>query len=254
MRGCRPIRVAASGVWVRLRGPNGGPSPAERRASRERPDAARVGPWRVRTPCEHVLDRPRRAGAAARDRRRCGGGPATVRDEGPMAFRTAWLAHCTHVLRPKGVLHAQPPLLDRQQAPHRSRHAARLQRGCCDRRYGRLRQGRPRSSGGQHDGHDRDDRHHFRHTPRPADHRHRGRRPRRRQAAPAHRGGAPRRVGDIRADPLPRHDLQASRTAGTRWARTVDARGGDRKDSVVTLRVTACAGARCSVKTGSDDA
>jgi hypothetical protein len=47
---------------------------------------------------------------------------------------------------------------------------------------------------------------------------------------------------------------KASRTAGTRWARTVDARGGDRKDSVITLRVTACAGSRCAVKTGSDDA
>jgi hypothetical protein len=47
---------------------------------------------------------------------------------------------------------------------------------------------------------------------------------------------------------------RASRTTGKRWARTVEARGGDGNDSVITLRVTACAGAKCSVKTGSDDA
>jgi hypothetical protein len=35
---------------------------------------------------------------------------------------------------------------------------------------------------------------------------------------------------------------KARRTAGTHWARTVDARGGDGRDSVITLRVTACAG------------
>src|SRR4051794_17074197 len=47
---------------------------------------------------------------------------------------------------------------------------------------------------------------------------------------------------------------KASRTAGKRYARTVDARGGDRNDSVIRLTVTACAGSRCATKTGSDDA
>ena len=47
---------------------------------------------------------------------------------------------------------------------------------------------------------------------------------------------------------------KASRTAGKNWARTVDARGGDGNDTVITLKVTACAGARCATKTGSDDA
>ena len=47
---------------------------------------------------------------------------------------------------------------------------------------------------------------------------------------------------------------KATRTAGTRWARTVAARGGDGNDSVITLRVTACAGSRCATKTGSDSA
>ena len=51
-----------------------------------------------------------------------------------------------------------------------------------------------------------------------------------------------------------RTTYRASRTRGTTWARTVDARGGDGNDSVITLRVTACAGSRCAVKTGSDDA
>jgi hypothetical protein len=46
----------------------------------------------------------------------------------------------------------------------------------------------------------------------------------------------------------------ARRTAGNHWSRTVDARRGDGRDSVVTLRVTACAGSRCAVRTGSDDA
>jgi hypothetical protein len=41
---------------------------------------------------------------------------------------------------------------------------------------------------------------------------------------------------------------------GQRWVRTVDARGSDGNDSVIRLRVTACAGSRCSVKYGSDDA
>jgi hypothetical protein len=47
---------------------------------------------------------------------------------------------------------------------------------------------------------------------------------------------------------------KASRTVGKRYSRTVDARGGDRKDSVISLTVTACAGSRCTTKTGSDDA
>ncbi len=47
---------------------------------------------------------------------------------------------------------------------------------------------------------------------------------------------------------------KAARTTGKTWARTVDARGGDRNDSVITLKVTACAGSRCATKTGSDDA
>jgi hypothetical protein len=47
---------------------------------------------------------------------------------------------------------------------------------------------------------------------------------------------------------------KATRTAGTHLARTVAARCGDGKDSVITLRVTACAGSRCSVRTGRDDA
>jgi hypothetical protein len=47
---------------------------------------------------------------------------------------------------------------------------------------------------------------------------------------------------------------RATRTVGKRYARTVDARGGDRNDSVITMTVTACAGTRCATKTGSDDA
>jgi hypothetical protein len=46
----------------------------------------------------------------------------------------------------------------------------------------------------------------------------------------------------------------ATRTVAKKWARTVDARGGDGKDSVITLKVTACAGSRCATKTGSDGA
>ncbi len=47
---------------------------------------------------------------------------------------------------------------------------------------------------------------------------------------------------------------KATRTAGKNWARTVDARGGDGNDTVIALKVTACAGSRCATKTGSDDA
>lgn len=49
-------------------------------------------------------------------------------------------------------------------------------------------------------------------------------------------------------------NYKASRIAGKRYGRTVDARGGDRNDSVITLTVTACAGTKCATKTGSDDA
>jgi hypothetical protein len=49
-------------------------------------------------------------------------------------------------------------------------------------------------------------------------------------------------------------NYKASRTSGKTWARTVKARGGDGNDSVITLRVRACAGSKCAVKTGSDDA
>jgi hypothetical protein len=41
---------------------------------------------------------------------------------------------------------------------------------------------------------------------------------------------------------------------GQRWVRTVKARSGDGNDSIIRLRVTACAGAKCSVKYGSDGA
>jgi hypothetical protein len=47
---------------------------------------------------------------------------------------------------------------------------------------------------------------------------------------------------------------KATRTVGKRYARTVDARGGDHANSVITLKVTACAGSRCATKTGSDTA
>jgi hypothetical protein len=47
---------------------------------------------------------------------------------------------------------------------------------------------------------------------------------------------------------------KATRTVGKRYARTVDARGGDHADSVITLTATACAGSRCATKTGSDRA
>ncbi|MEA2156558.1 MAG: hypothetical protein QOE11_2698 [Solirubrobacteraceae bacterium] len=47
---------------------------------------------------------------------------------------------------------------------------------------------------------------------------------------------------------------KATRTLAKRWSRTVGARGGDARNSVITLKVTACSGARCSSKTGSDAA
>lgn len=49
-------------------------------------------------------------------------------------------------------------------------------------------------------------------------------------------------------------NYKARRTTGKNWSRTVDARGGDGNDTVITLRVTACAGSRCATKTGRDDA
>jgi hypothetical protein len=47
---------------------------------------------------------------------------------------------------------------------------------------------------------------------------------------------------------------KARRIQGRRWGRTVSARGGDRNDSVIRLRVTACAHSRCIVRTATDDA
>jgi hypothetical protein len=47
---------------------------------------------------------------------------------------------------------------------------------------------------------------------------------------------------------------KATRILGKRYGRTVAPRGGDRNDSVISLTVTACAGTRCSTKTGSDAA
>jgi hypothetical protein len=46
----------------------------------------------------------------------------------------------------------------------------------------------------------------------------------------------------------------ARRIAGRRWGRTVTARGGDGNDSLVRLRVTACAHSRCTVRTATDEA
>ncbi|HEX2104262.1 MAG TPA: hypothetical protein VHF51_11460 [Solirubrobacteraceae bacterium] len=46
----------------------------------------------------------------------------------------------------------------------------------------------------------------------------------------------------------------ARRRAGELWSRVVTARGGDSSGDVVTFRVTACAGSRCSTRTGSDEA
>jgi hypothetical protein len=47
---------------------------------------------------------------------------------------------------------------------------------------------------------------------------------------------------------------KATKTVAKKWGRTVSARGGDRNDSVITLKVTACSAAGCVSKTGSDDA
>lgn len=46
-----------------------------------------------------------------------------------------------------------------------------------------------------------------------------------------------------------------ARRSGTTWSRAVTARGGDAlDDAVVRFRITACAGARCTVRTVRDDA
>jgi hypothetical protein len=44
------------------------------------------------------------------------------------------------------------------------------------------------------------------------------------------------------------------RRSGNEWSRVVTARGGDRRGSVVTVRVRACAGSRCVSRTGRDEA
>ena len=41
---------------------------------------------------------------------------------------------------------------------------------------------------------------------------------------------------------------------GSAWSRVVGARGGDARGDEVTFRVTACAGSRCTTRTGSDEA
>jgi hypothetical protein len=46
----------------------------------------------------------------------------------------------------------------------------------------------------------------------------------------------------------------SGRRSGEDWSRVVRARGGDRRGDVVTIRVTACAGSRCSTRTGRDEA
>jgi hypothetical protein len=45
----------------------------------------------------------------------------------------------------------------------------------------------------------------------------------------------------------------ARHVRGKLWARTVQARGGDGDDVVVTVKVRACAGSRCATRTGRDD-
>jgi hypothetical protein len=42
--------------------------------------------------------------------------------------------------------------------------------------------------------------------------------------------------------------------SGSNWSRVVGARGGDSRGDEVTFRVTACAGSRCTTRTGSDEA
>jgi hypothetical protein len=46
----------------------------------------------------------------------------------------------------------------------------------------------------------------------------------------------------------------ARRVRSEEWSRVVTARGGDSRGDVVTFRVTACAGSRCTTRTGRDEA
>jgi hypothetical protein len=46
----------------------------------------------------------------------------------------------------------------------------------------------------------------------------------------------------------------ARRVRSEEWSRLVTARGGDSRGDVVTVRVTACAGSRCTTRTGRDEA
>ncbi len=49
--------------------------------------------------------------------------------------------------------------------------------------------------------------------------------------------------------------IKGRRDRGSTWARTVTARGGDhRADRLITVRVRACAGARCTTRTVRDEA
>jgi hypothetical protein len=47
---------------------------------------------------------------------------------------------------------------------------------------------------------------------------------------------------------------KARRVRSEEWSRLVTARGGDSRGDVVTFRVRACAGSRCTTRTGSDEA
>lgn len=47
---------------------------------------------------------------------------------------------------------------------------------------------------------------------------------------------------------------KARKQADGDWTRTVTARGGDRDDSIVRLKVRACNGTKCVTRTSSDDA
>jgi hypothetical protein len=47
---------------------------------------------------------------------------------------------------------------------------------------------------------------------------------------------------------------RAVRRSGGNWSRVVTARGGDARGDVVRFRATACAGSRCTSRTGSDEA
>jgi hypothetical protein len=47
---------------------------------------------------------------------------------------------------------------------------------------------------------------------------------------------------------------KGKKISSNKWARTVAARGGDRRDSVIKVRVRACNGSKCTTRSGSDDA